>query len=352
MPFLTYNNIGISGISACVPKKNVSNQNLEEPLTGKLLDKTIKTTGIFNRRIADKNICASDLCYESAKELIHEMEIDKNSIDFVIFVTQTPDYILPATAPILQHRLGLKQSIGAFVVNLGCSGYVYGLSIAFAYASLENINRVLLLSGDTPSKFVSPKDKTTGILFGDGGSATIIEKKKNSGKSHFSLNSDGAGHNALKINAGAYRCPSTPETLEQVQHDDGSIRNEEQLTMDGASIFNFTIRQIPKDIKALLEYSETTLDEIDYIFFHQANKFITDHLTKKLKYPIEQVPYSLKEFGNTSCLSIPLTIATQIETNRDKDAKKIILSGFGVGLSWATAIINLKNCCITKIIEV
>lgn len=352
MAFLSYNDIAITGISACVPEKKIINHSLEVPLSGKPLEKTIKTTGIRERRIAGENTCASDLCYEAAEKLIREMKIDRHTIDFIIFVSQTPDYRLPATAPILQDRLKLKNGTGAFDVNLGCSGYVYGLSMAYAYASQKDIQRVLLVVGDTPSKFVSPKDKTTGILFGDGGTATMIEKIKGTDKTFFSLNSDGSGKDSLKIHAGGFRNRTTLETLKQNRHEDGSVRSEEELSMDGASIFNFTIKQVPRDIKALLEYSNIKMDEIDYIIYHQANKFITDHLTKKLKYPLEKIPYSLDKFGNTTCLTIPVTIVSEIAREIRTGGKKVVLSGFGIGLSWATSIINLKNCCIPEIIEV
>ena len=280
------------------------------------------------------------------------MQINKNTIDFLVFVSQTPDYRLPATAPLLQHRLGLPNTTAAFDVNLGCSGYVYGLSIAYAFAAQKEVRRVLLLVGDTPSKFVSQKDKTTGILFGDGGTATIIEKKADGGPACFSLNSDGSGKDALKIESGGYRNQSSPETLRMIEHEDGSTRRQEDLTMDGASIFNFTIREVPKDISTLIAHAGLSLEQIDYIIYHQANRFITDHLTKKLKYSLEKIPYSLGKYGNTTCLTIPLTIASELADEIRTDSKKVVLSGFGIGLSWATAVLELKNCCIPPIIEV
>ncbi|MBU0993326.1 MAG: ketoacyl-ACP synthase III [Proteobacteria bacterium] len=352
MALLSYDGIAITGISACVPRKRIDNRSLSEPFSGPLLEKTIKTTGIVERRIADASTCASDLCCQAASRLMDSMGIDRDTIDVVIFVTQSPDFKVPATAPLIQHRLGLKKETAAFDVNLGCSGYVYGLSMAYAYATQAHICRVLLLVGDTPSKYVSSLDKTTGILFGDGGTATIVEKKKDAGKSFFSLNSDGSGANALQIKAGGFRHPSTPETLANVTHEDGSIRNEEHLTMDGGAIFNFTIKQVPADIKKLLEFSNTDISDIDYLVYHQANKFITDHLTKKLKFPLEKVPYSLGKFGNTTCLTIPVTLVSEIGTEIETGTKNLVLSGFGIGLSWATAILTIKNCHVLGMIEV
>jgi len=350
MPFLSFKNVGISGIAACVPRKILKNCEFTELLDANDLNKTIQTTGVVERRVVRAETCASDLCYEAALRLFNDLSIKKESIDMLIFVSQTPDYRIPATAITLQHRLGLQISTAAFDVNLGCSGYVYGLSMAFSYASSSGIQRILLLVGDTVSKFVSKKDKTTALLFGDGGSATLIEKKGSFGDSFFSLNSDGSGADALKIKGGGYRYPSSTETLKEKVFKGGSLRNDEQLLMDGAEIFNFTLDRIPGDIKNLVAQAELDLDKIDAIILHQANKFITDYLIKKLKYPLGKVPYSIGAYGNTSGVSIPLTIVSEWDKIVSKN--KFLLCGFGVGLSWATTVVEMHDCRVSDLVEV
>ena len=351
MSLLKFKNVGISGISAAVPKNEIDNRYFSKLFSEEEIENTIKTTGIEKRRFADKNTCSSDLCATAAERLFDQMGIDKNSIDLLIFLSQTPDYRQPATAAVLQHRLGLAKTTGAFDINLACSGYIYGLSTAYAYASQEGINRVLLLVGETLSKIISKDDRATSLLFGDGGTATLIEKGDKYGESFFSLNTDGSGDWVLRIPAGCYRNPSTPETLKVKKHEDGSIRSEEHLFMDGMEVFNFTMREVPKDIKNVLSFSETDIADINYIVFHQANKFMTDFFAKKLKYTIDQVPYSLQKFGNTSAVSIPLTIVSALPGTL-MQGKKVILSGFGGGLSWGSALLNMGDVKVIELGEV
>ena len=353
MSLIHYNNVEIKGISAAVPKNIIDNRNYTKILTKQEVENTIRTTGIAKRRFVAEGVCSSDLCCEAAEKLIKDLNINRESIDLMIFVSQTPDYHQPATAPILQYRLNLSKNCAAFDINLACSGYVYGLSTAFSYASQDGINNVLLLVGETLSKTTSPKDKTTCLLFGDGGTATLIGKSKGKKLSYFSLNTDGSGEYALKIAGGGYRNPSSEETLKARVSKDGSIRSDEQLFMDGMEVFNFTMREVPKDIKRVLKYSNYTIDEIDYIVFHQSNKFMIDFFAKKLKYPIEKVPYSLQKFGNTSAVSIPLTIVSEMKDRIiNCKKKKIVISGYGGGLSWGTALFDLDDVNISVLIEV
>ena len=352
MSLIKFSIAGISGISAVVPKTVIDNNNFTDIFNEKEIKNTIKTTGIAKRRFADEDVCSSDLCYEAADMLFDEMEIERNSIDLLIFVSQTPDYHQPATACIIQNRLGLSKSTGAFDINLACSGYIYGLSTAFSYVSQDGINRVLLLVGETLSKIISKKDKATSLLFGDGGTATLIEKKDKNAISYFSLNSDGAGESVLKIEGGGYRNQSSGKTLKFKEYNDGSIRSDEHLFMDGMEAFNFTMREVPKDIKRVLKYSQYSLDKVDYIVFHQANKFMTDFFAKKLKYPIDRVPYSLQKFGNTSAVSIPLTIVSEMKDLLDDQNKRIIMSGYGGGLSWGTVLLNLDSVYIAALKEI
>jgi 3-oxoacyl-[acyl-carrier-protein] synthase-3 len=349
---MTFKGVGITGISACVPRNVIRNVELESVMTEQEVKNAIETTGIIERRFANDQTCSSDLCYEAALKLLNEMNIEVKSIDLLIFVSQTPDYHQPATAPILQNRLGLPKTVGSFDINLACSGYVYGLSTAFSYVSQDGINKVLLLVGETFSKIVSLKDRATSLLFGDGASATLIEKNENTGESYFSLGSDGSGESAIKIKAGGYRYPSSNESINEKEYEDGSVRTDEQFFMNGVEVFNFVMREVPKDIMAILKYSNRNLDEIDYIVFHQANKFITDFLAKKLKYSNKKVPYCLDKYGNTGAVSIPLTIVSELKDELSESKKNFILSGYGSGFSWATAFLAINKCYISDVIEI
>jgi 3-oxoacyl-[acyl-carrier-protein] synthase-3 len=352
MAILKYSNIGISGISAAVPKEKYNNLVPNDFFTEEELKSIVKKTGIKERRVASSNICASDLCYFAAKQLLKEMVIDINTIDVLIFISQTADYRMPATSIILQDRLGLPKTCAAFDINLGCSGYVYGLSLAFSLCTHNTIRKVLLLNGETRTKVYSFKDKSTGLLFGDAGAATLIERNKEAGESIFSLNSDGSGYQFIMIPAGGYRYPSSHESVKEKVFDDGSIRSDEQGIMDGSSVFSFAIQEVPQDIIKVLNESCKTINDIDIFLFHQANKFIIDHIAKKIGIPLDKVPYSLDKFGNTSSVSIPLNIVSELYNIMYNNKITILMTGFGVGLSWATGLLKLSNPYISELIEI
>ncbi len=351
MAFVNFSNVKIAGFSACVPSKVKSNSDLTDIMSKEEIDKTIINIGIKEKRYADSTTTASDLCYIAADKLLNDLNIDRDSIDVLIFMSQTPDYKIPATAPILQDRLGLSINTACFDLSLACSGYVYSLSTAFAYASQPNINRVLLLDGETFSKIVSSKDKVNVPLYGDAGTATLIEKSEKLTQSFFSLQTDGSGYKAVIIPDGGAREPITEKSMEVTERENGSSRSDSQLFMDGVDVFNFTLKRVPKSIKAILKNSNLTSEDIDFIVFHQANKFMTDFFTKKLKLNPDKVPYCLDKFGNTSSASIPLTIVSELK-DQLKENKKLLLSGFGAGLSWAAAIIDLDDCFVSELIEI
>jgi len=294
---------------------------------------------------------ASDLCFAAAEQLLADNPIDKSEIDILLFVSQTPDFRMPATSVTLQHRLGLPKSTAAFDIGLGCSGFVYGLSVAYAYANMPQVRKVLLLDGETRSKVYHPKDRKTGFIFGDAAVAAIIEKQ-DSGTSYFSLNSDGSKSDLIKIDAGGYRNPSNENTTkEKVVDEHGNIRTDEHGYMNGADVFNFVLREIPKNIKNTLAFSNTEIGDLDFYVFHQANKFMNDYLAKKLKLDLAKVPSSIHKYGNTSSVSIPITIVDQLKDQLNTP-KKILLCGFGVGMSWATAVLATKHIKISDIVEV
>ena len=349
MADIRFENVGIKAIAACVPSKIEYNKDLRYLIPEEEIEKTINSIGIKERRIVEKDVCSSDLCYKAAEKLIADNEIDKASIDALVFVSQTSDYHQPATACILQNKLGLNKSTLCFDVNLACSGYVYGLSIAYSFATQMGCNRVLLLVGETMSKITSDYDKESKPLFGDAGTATLIEKGEY-GDAIFSLNTDGSGSDVMIIPAGGFRNPSSKEAFEESVDKNGNKRNDYQFRMDGMDVFNFGMREEPKDIKHLLSLAELTMDNIDILIYHQANKFMTDFFTKRLKFSTGKTPYSLDRFGNTSSASIPLTIVSELN-NKYSEREKVLLSGFGAGLSWGSVLLDLTKCQISELIE-
>ncbi|MCR4768699.1 MAG: ketoacyl-ACP synthase III [Bacteroidaceae bacterium] len=348
MATIKYNNVGIRAISACVPKKIVYNKDLEYLIPKDEIEKTINNIGVIERRVVDDDVCASDLCYKAAMKLFEDNNIDPNSIDVLLFMSQTADYRIPATAPTLQHRLGLSIDTLCLDLSLGCSGYVFALSTAYAYASMEGVNRVLLLDGETFSKIVNKRDKVDWPLYGDGATATLIEKG-DFGESTFILKSDGSGKDAVIIRDGM-RNKITPESCIEKEEEDGNIRSGLEVFMDGMAVFNFAMKRVPKSIKEIMEVTGSSMEDIDWLVFHQANKFMTDFFTKKLKFDANKVPYCIQKYGNTSSTSVPLTIVSELY-DKLKDGDKVVMSGFGAGLSWGTAMIQIKDCQVSPIIE-
>jgi 3-oxoacyl-[acyl-carrier-protein] synthase-3 len=344
MPFLRFDHIGITAISGCVPSRIVENSKYTHFMSEKEVSLVIEMTGIAARRFADADTCSSDLAICAAERMFEQTSIEKSDIDVLIFVSQTPDYRTPPVSMMIADKLGLGKSVGAFDINLGCSGYMYGLQTAFLYASQTGINKVLLLNAETKSKAYSTKDKATSLLFGDGATATLVEKIDGDNPTIMSMNSNGAGYKHILMPGGGYRKPSSLETLTERVFADGSIRNEEQGSMDGEAVFNFTITDVPKDIKATIMEAGLDWDGIDLFIPHQANRFITNHIAKKFKIPAEKVLYSMHKYGNTSSVSIPLTLAESLEPGTIDKSARALMTGFGVGLSWGTVITNLRGC--------
>ncbi len=342
--------VSLAGLSVCVPSQIASNRQCEL-LTSDEQELLIKTTGIEFRRVAGQGVCASDLCHVSAEKLLEQLKWHRSEIDVLVFVSQTADYITPASAPLLQHRLGLSKNCLAFDINLGCSGYVYGLATVANFLSNIPNGKGLLLVGDVSTACISPKDKSIIPLFSDAGSASALTQKENAGKMSFNLQTDGAGFEAIMIPQGGFRIPVTPGGLEFQDEGFGIRRSEIHLRMSGIDIFNFAISEAPSNVDDLLQFAHETKDSIDYFVFHQANLLINETLRKKMNLSTEKVPYSLRDFGNTSSATIPLTMVNNLTDSLKCDNLKLILSGFGVGLSWGSAIIQTDNPVVLPIIE-
>lgn len=348
MARITFHGVGIKALSACVPSNIVNNKDLGYLIPEEEISKVIDNIGIVERRIAPDDVTASDLCYKAACRLMQDNDIAPDSIDVLIFMSQTGDYRIPATSCIMQHRLGLPKSTLCFDISLGCSGYLFALSTAFAYASMEGINRVLLLDGETFSKIVNRRDKVDWPLYGDAGTATLIEKG-DYGCSTFLLNTDGSGEDAIKIHAGM-RNPITADSCVEREQEDGNIRNDLEVFMDGMDVFNFAISKVPKCVKQLLSETEHTVDDVDYLVFHQANRFMMDFFVKKLKISPDRVPYCIGKYGNTSSTSIPLTVASELSGRLDGD-HTVVMSGFGAGLSWGAVLLQMRDCKVSPVFD-
>jgi len=352
MSFLKFQGVGITALSGAVPRTVIDNYKYTQYFPEDQVREVVDKVGIYERRFADEKTCSSDLCFAAAEKLIADNGIDRSEIDLLIFISQTPDYRMPATSVLLQERLDLPNSTIAFDINLGCSAFIYGLSVAYSFMQCNNLRKALVLDGETRSKVYSPKDRRSAFLFGDGGVAALIERDEKFGTSFFSLNSDGSRGDLIKINAGGYRMPSSVETLkEKVVDEYGNIRSEEQGYMNGSDVFNFVIREIPRDIKKIVEWSGVDIQELDYYVFHQANNFINSYLAKKLKLDTTKIPSTIAKYGNTSSVSVPLTIVDQLKDNLS-GKKQLMLSAFGVGMTWATAIVSFVDCRISDIVEV
>lgn len=352
MAYIQFEGVGITAMSAAVPKRVIKNREYTEVFSAEEANEIVDKTGIEERRFSDAETCSSDLCFAAAEKLIADNNINKEEIDLLVFISQTPDYRMPATSCTLQHRLGLPNSTIAFDITLGCSAFLYGLSVIFGMMERSDLHKALLLDGETRSKVYSPRDRRSAFLFGDGGVAALIERDPNFGKSTFSLNTDGSRADLIMIPAGGYRKMSSAETVvENVVDEFGNMRSEEQGYMRGGDVFNFVIREIPRDIKNTVAYAGKEMDGFDYVVFHQANNFINTYIAKKMKLDFNKIPSTFAKFGNTSSVSVPLTIVSELQGKLD-GKKELLLTAFGVGMTWATGIIPFVDCKISDIVEV
>jgi len=301
--------------------------------------------------VAPVDIATSDLCYEAADELIESLDWDRAEIGALIFVSQSADYYLPATSIILQDRLRLDTSCMAFDVGLGCSGYVYGLSILGSIMQASGIKKGLLLAGDVSSATCHVKDKSTFPLFGDAGSATALELDDNSCPLYFSLFSDGAGYKRIIIEDGGIRNRVSASSFDMKSFGPGIERTNLNLALDGAGVFHFSLKEVPPAIREICLDAQLTSDEIDYVILHQANQLINNHIERKLNFEHAEFPSSIANFGNTSSASIPLTMVTNLKASFSDASANVVLCGFGVGLSWATMCGRLGPIYCHELIE-
>jgi 3-oxoacyl-[acyl-carrier-protein] synthase III len=328
----------ISNIEYYLPEKIVTNELLEKQFSDWNAAKIQEKTGIAERHVVGENETALDLAYQACLKVLNKY--DKNKIDFLLLCTQSPDYYLPTSACVLQEKLGLKKSIGAFDFNLGCSGFVYGLAIAKGLIQASLAKNVLLVTSETYTKLIHPKDKGNRTIFGDGAAATIIEECDEEHLLNFILGTDGSGCNNLIVPNGGLRRRFDPEAGE-ITDENGSIRTDNNLFMNGPEIFNFTIGAIPNVFQEVLEKNSVKLEDIQYVIFHQANKYMIDYLRKKIKIPQEKFYMDMLTTGNTVSATIPIALKNCIDKSIIKKADYVLLLGFGVGYSWGGTIVKI-----------
>lgn len=345
----SFENIKISGVSCAVPKtKETLMDKYKNDFGEDTVQKFSKMTGVISRHVALKEQTASDLAYEAAIKLLKHKNIQTETIGAVVFVTQTPDYRIPATACVLHKRLGLSKDCVAFDVNLGCSGYVYGMQILSSLMANSNIERGLLLAADTITKTNAPEDSSSCMLFGDAGSATLLEKTDNTNCINMGFRTDGDGFKAIIVPAGAYR--NTDATHERTTWGDGNVRSDYDLYMNGMDVFTFTISEVPKLLNEFMEETGTNPEDYDDFLMHQANLYILKQIAKRSKIPLEKMPISMDRYGNTSVASIPLTLVNKYG-GVNSGRIKTLMCGFGVGLSWGTASAEIDTADIYPIFE-
>ena len=343
--------IRISGIASAVPRTEYHNRNYEH-ITEKERELFIKTVGVERRRVAPRGMTTSDLCESAAKKLIDELRWSPGEIEILIFISQSRDYIIPATAGILQDKLGLPKSCMAYDISLGCSGYVYGLSVMGSQMVTAGIKKGLLMVGDVSTQTTGERDKSTFPLFGDGGTVTALELDPSAPSMMFNLQTDGKGYKAIIIPDGGIRNLVTPESFVEEKFAEGVERDRLKIALDGMEVFQFSLREVPPNIRALMEKTGKSLEEVDYFVLHQANKLMNESIRKKLGIPAEKCPYSIGDYGNTSSASIPLTINHALREPLENGRVSMVLSGFGVGLSWGSVYVETDLIACPEIIEI
>lgn len=344
MALSTLHNVRFAGMSSCVPKRVISNLEDCPPSQRSERERLVRNIGIKTRRICPEWQCFSDLAFAATEKLLTELQWQRNEIDALIVVTQSPDYLIPSTAIILQDRLGLPHGTIAFDVNLGCSGYPFGLHLLGSMIAAGGVKKGLLLVGDKSANINDP-------LFSDAGTATALEFSADASPMHFDLNSDGSGYKAIMKPIGGHREPYAIHHGIPTRDEHGILHWPNDLSLDGPAVLSFSTQRVPPAIQQILEYAKLEKNNIDYYIFHQANRMINETIRKKLGLTIEQTPSTLHDFGNTSSATLPITITARLRDTLAQDRHKILLSGFGIGLSWGACIMDIDGACLPELIE-
>jgi 3-oxoacyl-[acyl-carrier-protein] synthase-3 len=340
---MTNNRAAIKAITSFLPAGKLTNEQLAEDFGDWHASQILSKTGVAVRGVSGPDECASDLGIEAAKRLFASGAHAPEEIDFLIFCTQSPDYFTPTTACVMQDRLGLRTDCGAIDINQGCSGYIYGLALAKSLVDAGTAGNVLLITADTYTKFINKRDRSLLTLFGDGAAATLVGSVPADREliGPFILGTDGRGANQIIVKAGGLRCPPTAETAVEKEDSSGNWRSDRNLFMDGADVFGFALKTVPVAMRQLLEKSGLSIDDIDFIVPHQANKFILERLRAKMKVPAEKFWIDMEQCGNTVSSTIPIALESALAQNRIKHGDRVALVGFGVGYSWGATLVEI-----------
>ena len=333
----------IKAIASFLPAGKLTNEQLAVEFGDWHASQILSKTGVAVRGVAAADECASDLGVAAGKRLFESGVCSPDDIDFLIFCTQSPDYFTPTTACLMQDRLGLSTDCGAIDINQGCSGYVYGLALAKSLVEAGTANNVLLITADTYTKFINRRDRSLLTLFGDGAAATLIGPMPAESEliGPFVLGTDGRGANQIIVKAGGLRCPPTAETAVEKEDASGNWRSEQNLYMDGADVFGFALKTVPRAIDQLLKKCGLTLDQVDFVIPHQANKFMLERLRAKMKIPAEKFWIDMEQCGNTVSSTIPIALESAMQQGRVKKGDRVALVGFGVGYSWGATMVEI-----------
>ena len=335
MSYLTINKVKMVGLAACVPPTIEENLTLPIFTDKSEAEKVIASTGIERKRVVKPGTTASDLSFQAIKKLLEKLEWSADSVDALIYVCTSRDYIAPITSAILQDRLGFRNDCYCLDLPLGCSGWVYGMSNLSSLLSHGQLKRGLLICAETNSLNRSPKDKTVKPLFGDAATVTALEFDENwKYPMQFNFGVDGSGYKAVWTEYGGTRNPITPESIVEKEVEPGIIRKGIDMVVNGMDVFSFAIKIPPRSLMDFVEHFQIDVDKVDYLFLHQANKFIDDRIRKRLKMPEEKVPFCLQDYGNTNSASIPLTMVACKGEELQNGVFDCLGCGFGVGLAW------------------
>jgi len=344
--------VKIAGMQAAVPSHRHSYVENPDIFNQDEADKIYSSTGIHSRRVLPKHLCASDMCIAAAQTLLERLGWDPSTVDILLYVSQDADYALPATACLMQNRLGLPLTAACMDISLGCSGFVYGSWMAGQMLNSSNGKRALVLCGDTSSRHLRDDDRGSLPLFGDAGVAVAYEYDESWPDSFAVFGTDGTGGQHIAVKAGGRRNPIMPNKSGVIDQANPDIYAQSRLHLNGAAVFSFTLKVVPKLIKDVLALASIEKDDLDMVVMHQANKFILEHLRKKAKFSKEKYLIDMKDFGNTSSASVPLAICHQLSDFFDHEPQKMLLGGFGVGWSWGAIIADVALQVKPQIIEI
>ena len=334
------NNLQVKAVVSWLPENRLEMISLGKIYGDAEVVSVMKATGVERVRVADVDMCSSDMCQKAAEVLIEREGIDKNEIDGLVFVSQPTDWILPATSISLQDRLGLNQDTVCIDIHYGCSGYIYGMLQAATWISTGACKNVLVLSGDTTSRMMNPNDKSLRMVFGDCGTATLVSV--GTSRLGFHIQSDGSGADRLIVPAGGFRTPISEKTSQLVWDEDKNGRTQNDLFMDGMAIFNFAITKVHKNVNSIIEEMQWAKEDVGFYAIHQANEFMVNYVRKKLKVAVDIAPTNCRDYGNTGPATIPLLLS-DVCSQQQYDLKKTIMCGFGVGLSWGSVAVDLSE---------